>query len=456
MSRRRILLVLAVAGTALTPPGLAADAGDVPQVDASPVMDPRRAVEYWTASNQSHADAADLPGHTAPPPGAERTPGMGRSLGARSGAGRGVPDGSRLTPGGDVNGYARVARPYGGSAASRATGRLFLLDADGGRRSCTGAVVRSAGGLLVATAAHCVYGVSRRTGQGTWSSNLAFVPAYDGQGKGAPYGAWGVRRVWKPHAYTGAGMWDWDSVYDIALVEVGKRGSATLQDTVGAFTPMRGRAGHYTVVSMGYPSDPPYDGSHQLWCLGRTTVTPGYIRPMGTSGRLHTVNCHLYGGNSGGPWLDRSTGLLVGVLSSGAGDVPGDGYSVANPLGTEGYGVLVRQADPGGVYDALSVKGTRSPGRVTATVRMGGLMAAAQVPVTFRLPRGLSLAPGSSCAAVRQRVTCTIAVVRPGSPARVSIPIKGRAPAHRKITVSVTSTSLDPNPRDNTHTFPNR
>ncbi len=177
---------------------------------------------------------------------------------------------------------------------------------------------------------------------------------------------------------------------------------------------------------------------------------------MGTSGRLHTVNCHLYGGNSGGPWLDRSTGLLVGVLSSGAGDVPGDGYSVANPLGTEGYGVLVRQADPGGVYDALSVKGTRSPGRVTATVRMGGLMAAAQVPVTFRLPRGLSLAPGSSCAAVRQRVTCTIAVVRPGSPARVSIPIKGRAPVHRKITVSVTSTSLDPNPRDNTHTFPNR
>jgi V8-like Glu-specific endopeptidase len=409
-------------------------------------MDPRRAVEYWTAGKRSDVDAAELPEHAAPPPGAERW--------------RGVPEGSRLTPGGDGNGYARVPRPYGGSAASRATGRLFLLDADGGRRSCSGAVVRSAGGLLVATAAHCVYGVSRRTGQGAWSSNLAFVPAYDGQGdgqsQGAPYGVWGVRRVWKPHAFTGAGSWDWDSVYDIALVEVGKQGSATLQDTVGAFTPMRNQAGHYTVVSLGYPSDPPYDGSHQLWCLGRTTVAPGYVRPMGTSGRLHTVNCHLFGGNSGGPWLDRSTGLLVGVLSSGAGAVPGDGYAVANPLGTDGYGVLVRQADPGGVYDALSVKGTRSARRVTATVRMGGLMAAAQVPVTFRLPRGLSLARGSSCAAVRRRVTCTIAVVRPDSPVRVSIPVKGRAPARRKITVSVAATFLDPNPRDNTHTFPTR
>jgi hypothetical protein len=87
---------------------------------------------------------------------------------------------------------------------------------------------------------------------------------------------------------------------------------------------------------------------------------------------------------------------------------------------------------------------------------MGGLMAAAQVPVTFRLPRGLSLAPGPSCAAERRRVTCTIAVVRPGSPARVSIPVKGRAAARRKITVSVAATFLDPNPRDNTHTFPNR
>ncbi len=442
MSRRRILLALAVASTALTLPGPAAGAGDVPQVDASPVMDPQRGVEYWTATEQSHADAAELPEHVAPP-----APGRAERR-------RGVPEGSRLTPEGDVNGYARVPRPYGGSAAGRATGRLFLLDADGGRRSCSGAVVRSAGGLLVATAAHCVYGVSRRTGQGAWSSNLAFVPAYDGRGPGAPYGVWGVRRVWKPHAYTGAGLWNWDSVYDIALVEVGKQGSATLQDTVGAFTPMRNQAGHYTVVSLGYPSDPPYDGSHQLWCLGRTTVAPGYVRPAGTSGRLHTVNCHLFGGNSGGPWLDRSTGLLVGVLSSGAGDVPGDGYAVANPLGADGYGVLVRQADPGGVYDALSVRGTRSARRVTATVRMGGLMAAAQVPVTFRLPRGLSLAPGSSCAAERRRVTCTIAVVRPDSPVRVSIPVKGRAPARRKITVSVAATSLDPNPRDNTHTFP--
>ncbi|WP_336212331.1 trypsin-like serine peptidase [Nonomuraea sp. LPB2021202275-12-8] len=432
------LLALAVASVTLTVPGPAAARSVPPPPDASPVMDPKRTVDYWTKSKQSEADA---PEHTSG--GAERR--------------LTVPEGSRLTPDGDANGYGRMPRPYSAAAASRITGRLFFVDADGGRRSCSGSVVRSAGGLLVATAAHCVYGVSRQTGQGTWSSNIAFVPAYDGHGQSAnetaPYGVWGARRAWKPQPFTGAQPWNWDSVYDLALVEVGRSGGATLQDTVGAFTPMRNQGGDYTITSLGYPSDLPYDGTRQLWCLGRTTVAPGYAQPAGqTAGRLHTVNCHLFGGNSGGPWLDRSSGMLVGVLSSGAENASPDGYTVANPLGPGSYGALVRQADPGGVYDSLSVKGAGSARRLTATVRMRGLMAAARVPVTFGLPRGVRPAPGTPCAVVRRKVTCTIAVVAPGRPERVSIPIRGAA-ARARFTVSVAATFLDPDPRDNTHAF---
>ena len=407
-------------------------------------MDPLGAIAYWTAGKQSGAGAAELPG------GAARR--------------ADVPVDWRLTPGGDVNGYHPVRRPYTATASSRVTGRLFYLDGDGERRSCSGVVVRSAGGLLVATAAHCVYGLSARTGGAVWSSKIAFVPAYDGSGAGAaaraPYGVWGARRAWKPRPFTGEGMWDWDSVYDLALVEVGRRGSATLQEAVGAVTPLRNEAGDYAVTTLGYPSDAPYDGLRQLWCQARTTPWPGYAQPARiVDGRLHTANCHLFGGNSGGPWLERASGMLVGVLSSGAGNRSAEGYAVANPLGADSYGALVRRADPRGVYDALSIKGSAKDlakgrrSRLTATVTMRGLMAAARVPVTFRLPRGVSAPAGTGCWGTRRTVTCTLAVVRPGRPERVSLPVRVTRRARHRVTVSVAATFLDPGRRDNDHSF---
>ncbi|MEU4571650.1 trypsin-like peptidase domain-containing protein [Nonomuraea sp. NPDC023979] len=511
MSRRRTLLALAVAGTAWTvplgpaaPPAHAAPE-PVPPADASPVMDPARAVDYWTARKQSKADAAELPeamvlpagkrrGRTGERPAArpgerpgersgERSAERGERPGERPGGRPGerpvegpgeqpgprpavlgsegrpvsVPVAERLTPGADANGYGRMRRPYTRAANSRATGRLFFLDADGTRRSCSGAVVNSGSRLLLATAAHCVYGVSKRDNRGRWSSNLAFVPAYDGHAKAsadrAPYGVWGARRVWKPRAFTGEGHWDWDSIYDLALVEVGRRGDRTLQGTVGAYTPLRNEGGRFTVTTLGYPSDEPYDGTRQLWCLGRTQPWSGYARPdRRVTGRLYTDNCHLFGGNSGGPWLDRDTGLLLGVLSSGAADESTAGYAVANPFGRASYGALVRDADPHGVYDALSVKGSVSGARVSAVVTMRGLVAAS-VPVTFELPHGVSLAPGSRCRASGRQVTCPAGVVRPGDPVTVSFPVRGVAGERASYRVRVPVSHLDPERGDNTHVF---
>ncbi|MFB9470731.1 trypsin-like serine peptidase [Nonomuraea salmonea] len=435
---------------------------------SSPLMRPRQAVKYWTAAKQAEARAADLP---KSPKGA-----------ARTAAPLSVPAAKRLTPGGDVNGYARVRRPYTAVPYSRISGRLFFVNAGGQPDSCTASVVRSASELLIATAAHCVYSVAEGTATGQWHRNFLFIPAYDGRAAGLrgrePYGRWGGRRAWKPDGYTGLHGGDWNSSYDIALIEVGRR-ERTLQDAVGAFTPMLNQGGRHTIATTGYPGllgREPYDGRDQLWCLGRTRQSAGVARTetmlaanatgrTAGSGRMETHNCHLHKGHSGGPWFLKNTGDLVGVLSAGKEDGEADGNSVATALNLEGYGAIVGKADPKGVYDALSVRLGRParPGRpvrrgrtttVTATVTMRGLMAAMRVPVTIAAPRGAALAAvhGVACAPTRRQATCLIPAVRPGRPVRIKARVHVAADAPRRLALAarVTSTRLDPTQRDNT------
>jgi V8-like Glu-specific endopeptidase len=429
-------------------------------------MRPARAVRYWMPGKQAGALAARLPEPAAAPASAQR---------------RSVPSGKRLTPGGDDNGYAPMARPFTRAAYSRISGRLFFVNASGHGDACSASVVRSAAELLVITAAHCVYSVPEGAGQGRWHSNFAFVPAYDGRATGQrerePYGRWGGRRAWKPAGYTGLSGGDWNSIYDIALIEVGAR-NGTLQDTVGAFTPMRGRTDGRTIVTIGYPGilgRTPYDGRDQLWCLARTqpvrAVAPAAGAPMpaaraaAAATKLGTYNCHLARGHSGGPWVLNGTRDLVGVLSAGTEDGQADGYSVANTLNPESYGAIVKAADPRGVYDALSIK-VEGPDRpvtrgatvtVTATVAMRGLMAASQVPVTFHLPPGARLGAvrGATCAPAGPEATCPIPAVRPGTPVRISARVHVARDAGRSLPISahVDSTSLDPAQSDNTSTF---
>ncbi|MFG1695673.1 trypsin-like serine peptidase [Nonomuraea sp. NPDC049309] len=446
--------------------------------DASPLMRPGRAVTYWTAAKQAAATPADLPRSSEP---------KSRIGAARTAAPLSVPAAERLTPGGDVNGYARVPRPYTAVPYSRISGRLFFINSSGQGDSCTASVVRSASGLLIATAAHCVYSVPEGTTTGRWHRDFAFVPAYDGRATSVrerePYGRWGGRRAWKPDGYTGLHGGDWNSSYDIALIEVGWRGR-TLQDAVGAFTPMLNQGGRHVIATTGYPGLPgrqPYDGRDQLWCLGRTRQTAG-VAPAETllaarstrlpalgratgNGRMETYNCHLYKGHSGGPWFLKDTGDLVGVLSAGKEDGEADGNSVATALNLEGYGAIVRQADPNGVYDALSVKltGPAKAARrgenttVTATVTMRGVMAAARVPVTLSVPRGAALTAvhGVSCRPTRRQATCVIPAVRPGRPVEITarLHVAAGAPHRLPVTARVVSTRLDPDQRDNTATL---
>ncbi|MGA4988926.1 trypsin-like serine peptidase [Nonomuraea bangladeshensis] len=432
--------------------------------EASPLMRPRQAIRYWTPARQAGAGAAELPA-TRPP----LVPASARRL-------LSVPDDQRITPGGDDNGYAPVRRPYTGAARNRVTGRLFFVNAAGQGDSCSASVVRSASGLLVVTAAHCVYSVPEGAEHGQWHTNFAFVPAYDGRATGErqrePYGRWGGRRAWKPGAYTGLAGGDWNSVYDVALIEVGRR-ERTLQDAVGALTPLRSQGGRHTVISTGYPGvlgRKPYDGRDQLWCLARTqparalAAVNAAVSSAATElvGKLETYNCHLSKGHSGGPWVVQGTRDLVGVLSAGTEDGEADGYSVANALNAESYGAIVKKADPRGVYDALSVAATGPTGpmrrgrtaTVTATVTMRGLLAAAQVPVTLRVPDGAALTAvtGAACARTAQQAACAIDAVRPGHPVRLTARVRLAAGAPRQVPVTahVTATALDPSQRDNT------
>ncbi|MGP4100407.1 trypsin-like peptidase domain-containing protein [Nonomuraea sp. KM90] len=442
--------------------------------EASPLMRPGRAVRYWTAGKQAKAKAADLP------PSLPGTAAADVVLSAERRSS--VPSAKRITPGGDTNGYARMPRPYTRAAHSRISGRLFFVNAAGHGDSCTASVVRSAARLLIVTAAHCVYGVPEGSTTGRWHSSFAFVPAYDGRAAGErqrePYGRWGGRRAWKPDGYTGMNGGDWNSIYDIALIEVGRR-NRTLQEAVGAFTPVLNQGGKHTIATTGYPGllgRKPYDGRDQLWCLGRTRQAQGVTGDEtmlaardadaeATAGRLETYNCHLYKGHSGGPWVVKGTGDLVGVLSAGKEDGESDGNSVANALNLEGYGAIVKKADPRGVYDALSVKltGPRRPVRrgdpatVTATVTMRGLMAAAQVPVTLTLPSGVNLASvsGATCRSTTREAACTIGTIHPDRPVRITARVNVTRDAGHPLPIAarVVSTRLDPTQRDNTSTL---
>ncbi|SDI07046.1 trypsin-like peptidase domain-containing protein [Nonomuraea jiangxiensis] len=461
--------------TGVQPPAHAIVPGLAWGAEVSPPMRPRQAVRYWTAGKQAKARAADLP---ASRPASATAPRSGPAIGPRSGQGvaqrLSVPGLKRLTPGGDANGYAHVRRPYTRSVLSRTSGRLFFVNAAGTGDSCSASVIRSATRLLIVTAAHCVYGVPEDSQLGQWHTNFAFVPAYDGRATSVrqrePYGRWGGRRVWKPDGYTGLIGGDWNSVYDIALIEVGRRDD-TLQEAVGALTPMRNEGGRHSIVTTGYPGlsgRKPYDGRDQLFCVGRTRpATPPAIDGTALAahihapGRMETDNCHLYKGHSGGPWVIKGTNDLVGVLSAGKDDGEPDGNSVATALNFAGYGAIVRQADPDGVYDALSIRAS-APSRpvrrgttatVAAVVTMRGLMAAAHVPVTLILPRGTSLVSvtGARCLQVDRRATCTIAAVHPDQPVTISAEVHvGRAAGRRlDLAAHVWSTPLDPSQHDN-------
>ncbi|MFF8696102.1 trypsin-like serine peptidase [Streptomyces sp. NPDC015144] len=209
----------------------------------------------------------------------------------------------------------REKTPYHNYAAP--VGKVFF-DSPEGSMVCSGTVVKDpqnpGRSNLVWTAGHCVHAGS----SGGWYRNIAFVPAYNDQGKSAaalrnaqpqevaPYGAY-----WADWATT-SGEWIKDggptggegAPYDYAVLHVKpEQGTKSLEETVGNALEVEFDAPEISRISgmgaWGYPAASPYDGLIMHKCVDR----PGRLSISPNTPAMYRIGCTMTGGSSGGGWF---------------------------------------------------------------------------------------------------------------------------------------------------------
>lgn len=200
---------------------------------------------------------------------------------------------------------------------AQTTGRIYSSFPGGEVMTCTGTVINWETGNIVLTAAHCLYSaVEQVMAESVW-----FVPQESGGGASAPLGSWEAERWAVPKIFIdtatevdrrsqGAG-WAWD--YGWVRLHASSSG-ANVQDYTGgqgvSFT-QEFRGAQF----VGYPSNPPFDGSSQRVC---STSRLGF-------GELYwphlTMQCDISPGVSGSAWLtaidpDTGAGYAGAVFST--------------------------------------------------------------------------------------------------------------------------------------------
>ena len=177
------------------------------------------------------------------------------------------------------------------------TGKVFFHAPDGDYM-CSGAIVTSTTGDLVATAAHCVYDID----QHVWlTSNWVFIPAYSNGSR--LYGTWPARNFIVLEAWTNYG----DYNYDVAFVALSTLGGWHIQSYLGSQGVGFNCARSDYTYSIGYP-DNVDDGNYQKSCVGYAQNSTD----KESNYRGQKLACHMAGGASGGPWLqyvDESSGM---------------------------------------------------------------------------------------------------------------------------------------------------
>ena len=206
-------------------------------------------------------------------------------------------------------------------------GRMYSTTSEGFRTACSGTVVNSASGNVIVTAAHCVWDFTARQPM----SDILFVPGDRDNASTSPWGIWRVSTVFVPQEFqdeaivddqgrTSGGGWAYDFAF--ATIEPNSRG-----ESIQSFTGGQGIsfAQQYAgIATVGYPSDPPYDGQSPRFCA---TASPGF----GTMYWPHTtIRCDMTGGSSGSGWLTNASftdgaGYVTAVTSTG------NSYTEAEP-----------------------------------------------------------------------------------------------------------------------------
>lgn len=194
-------------------------------------------------------------------------------------------------------------------------GRLEL-EAGSSAYTCTGTVINSETGLIVLTAAHCIFNDDTRDDY----DRITFSPGYE-RGE-SPFGVWEAESWWVPEQYMEANdRWldgqndnGWMG-FDFGFIRFRPLDARTLEDVVG------GQGVSFTaetngVVVAGYPGNSPFDSEVLRYCAA---AEPNY----GAGGDPnYGVSCDMGDGASGSGWvsnLDPATGAgqIVAVYSNG-------------------------------------------------------------------------------------------------------------------------------------------
>lgn len=193
-----------------------------------------------------------------------------------------------------------------------ATGRLYMAFSDDERSVCSGTVVNSQSGNIVATAAHCIWDSAGKR----QAINTLFVPADSENSQNQPYGRWSAVEVIYSEIFAEEAESDpridgdgWK--YDVAFLVMEEQDGQSIQEVTGAMGIAFG-VPNQSLVSTGYPTQEPYDGTDRYYCS-----TNSY--QLGYFGGYHWP-CDMTPGMSGGgvfAYYDEDTdaGYLVAVNS---------------------------------------------------------------------------------------------------------------------------------------------
>ncbi|MFI9270403.1 trypsin-like serine peptidase [Kitasatospora sp. NPDC052896] len=185
---------------------------------------------------------------------------------------------------------------------SNRVGALFSGSVGPGNHFCTASVVPSPSHNLILTAAHCL----------SSTQGVSFVPGY--REGNAPFGSWPVTKIFTTSGWSQNG----DTDEDFAFLELGTNSSGQqVQDVVGANPIGLNAAFTDSVRLYGYNNN----GDDPSLCTNATSQFSTYQRQ---------IACPAYaGGTSGGPWIDTSTGAVIGVIGGyqQGGDTPDVSYS---------------------------------------------------------------------------------------------------------------------------------
>lgn len=199
-------------------------------------------------------------------------------------------------------------------------GAVFL--GDGSFHTCSGAVLDSAGGDLILTAAHCLAdGV-----------NATFVAGFNKDA--APENVWHLDATYLDPRW----VQNQDPMADFAIARVSRESGGTIQAQVGGGLTLGSAPKRGTVVTVtGYPMG---DGGGPIACRAPTaTATQGFP----------SLLCKgLVAGFSGAPWISGSTvtGLVGGLDGGGCQD-----ESSFSPPFDDAITGLLSRAEAGGPAD---------------------------------------------------------------------------------------------------------